>query len=188
MEYLLDTNACIALIDRTSELVRKRFSKAVESGEPVWVPSVSLYELWYGVAKSVQTEANTLRLKMFLAGPVQVLEFGEEDARCAGEIATKTAAINPAALPPVDSRRRGIRKANQIVAVGLITGTLAPAGGPVATLVYRHLVEIPVTLTQAVAGVAPWKRSRSAQSPPSGPTSEVSTGNGRINRAAVSGS
>jgi len=36
--------------------------------------------------KSVTTEANTLRLKMFLAGPVRVLEFGEEDARCAGEI------------------------------------------------------------------------------------------------------
>ncbi len=86
MKYLLDTNACIALINRTSEPVRKRFSKAVESGAPVWIPSVSLYELWYGVAKSVQTEANTLRLKMFLAGPVRVLEFGEEDARCAGEI------------------------------------------------------------------------------------------------------
>jgi tRNA(fMet)-specific endonuclease VapC len=86
MGYLLDTNACIALINRTSEPVRKRFSKAVESGEPLWVASVSLYELWYGVAKSVQTEANTLRLKMFLGGPVRVLEFREEDARCAGEI------------------------------------------------------------------------------------------------------
>ena len=86
MGYLLDTNACIALINRASEPVRKRFSKAVESGEPVWVASVSLYELWYGVAKSVQTEANTLRLEMFLAGAVRVLEFGEEDARCAGEI------------------------------------------------------------------------------------------------------
>lgn len=86
MEYLLDTNACIALINRASEPVRKRFSKAVESGEPVLVPSVTLYELWYGVAKSVQTEANRLRLKMFLAGPVRVLEFGEEDAQCAGEI------------------------------------------------------------------------------------------------------
>jgi tRNA(fMet)-specific endonuclease VapC len=86
MGYLLDTNACIALINRTSEPVRKRFSKAVESGEPLWAPSVSLYELWYGVAKSVQTEANTQRLKMFLAGPVRVLEFGEEDARYAGEI------------------------------------------------------------------------------------------------------
>jgi tRNA(fMet)-specific endonuclease VapC len=86
MGYLLDTNACIALINRTSEPVRKRFSKAVESDEPVCVASVSLYELWYGVAKSAQTGANTLRLKIFLAGPVRVLEFGEEDARCAGEI------------------------------------------------------------------------------------------------------
>jgi len=86
MGYLLDTNACITLINRTSEPVRKRFSTEVESAEPVWVSSVSLYELWYGVAKSVQTEANTLRLKMFLAGPVRVLEFGQEDARCAGEI------------------------------------------------------------------------------------------------------
>src|SRR5579864_4762246 len=90
MGYLLDTNACIALINgltrRTSEPVRKRFSKAVELGEQVWVASVSLYELWYGVAKSAQTEANTMRLKMFLAGAVRVLEFGEEDARYAGEI------------------------------------------------------------------------------------------------------
>jgi tRNA(fMet)-specific endonuclease VapC len=86
MGYLLDTNACIALINGTSEAVRKRFSKAVESAEPVWIPSVSLYELWCGVAKSTQTEAHTLRLKMFLAGAVRVLEFGEDDARCAGEI------------------------------------------------------------------------------------------------------
>ena len=86
MGYLLDTKACIALINRTSEPVRRRFSEALHSGEQMWVPSVSLYELWYGVAKSVQTEANTQRLKMFLAGAVRVLEFGEEDARYAGEI------------------------------------------------------------------------------------------------------
>jgi len=86
MEYLLDTNVCIALINGTSEPIRKRFSEALHSGEEMWVPSVSLYELWYGVAKSLQTEANTRRLKMFLAGRVRVLAFGEEDARFAGEI------------------------------------------------------------------------------------------------------
>jgi len=86
MAYLLDTNACIALINGFSELVRKRFSSAVVSGEEVWVPSVSVFELWYGVAKSMQTEANTRRVKMFLEGSVRVLEFGEEDARYAGEI------------------------------------------------------------------------------------------------------
>jgi tRNA(fMet)-specific endonuclease VapC len=86
MEYLLDTNVCIALINGSSEVVRRRFAKAVESGETVGVPSVSLYELWYGVAKSVQIEANTRRLELFLAGSVRVLEFGQEDARLAGQI------------------------------------------------------------------------------------------------------
>lgn len=86
MTYLLDTNVCIALINGTSDLARKRFTKAVDSGEQVWVPSVSVFELWYGVVKSVHTDANTRRLKMFLEGPARVLEFGEEDARQAGEI------------------------------------------------------------------------------------------------------
>ena len=86
MAYLLDTNACIALINGTSEMVRERLSRAVGSGEEVWVPSVAVFELWYGVAKSTQTDANTRRVKMFLQGQVRVLEFGEEDARHAGEI------------------------------------------------------------------------------------------------------
>lgn len=86
MEYLLDTNACIALINRTSEAVRGRFAHAADAGEQMWIATVSLYELWHGVAKSKRVEANTLRLKMFLDGPVGVLEFGAEDARQAGEI------------------------------------------------------------------------------------------------------
>jgi len=86
MPYLLDTNACIALINGTSEHARKRFAKTVESREPVWVSSVSIYELWYGVAKSAKMQANTLRLKLFLAGEVRLLEFAEEDARYAGEL------------------------------------------------------------------------------------------------------
>ena|ERR1700676_227662 len=86
MAYLLDTNACIALINGSSELVRKKFSRAIGAGEEVWVPSVSVFELWYGVAKSMQTDANTRRVKMFLEGSVRVLEFGEEDGRSAGEI------------------------------------------------------------------------------------------------------
>lgn len=86
MVYLLDTNVCIALINGSSPPVRARFAKTVESREPVWIPSVSIYQLWYGVAKSVQKQANTLRLQKFLDGPVQLLEFDGEDARHAGEI------------------------------------------------------------------------------------------------------
>jgi tRNA(fMet)-specific endonuclease VapC len=86
MAYLLDTNVCIALINGTSEAARKRFEREVTAGQELWVPAVSLFELWYGVAKSVHTELNARRLEMFLRGPARVLPFGEGDARQAGEI------------------------------------------------------------------------------------------------------
>jgi tRNA(fMet)-specific endonuclease VapC len=84
--FLLDTNVCIALINGTSEAARKKFSRAVASGELVCVSSVSLHELWYGVAKSARAAANTARLQVFLAGEVRVVEFGADDARTSGEI------------------------------------------------------------------------------------------------------
>jgi|SRR5689334_217604 len=113
MAYLLDTNVCIALINGTSDLARKRFTKAVDSGEQVWVPSVSAFELWYGVTKSAQTEANTKRLKLFLEGQARVLEFGEEDARHAGEIRSSLERIGKPigaydVLIAGQARRRGL--------------------------------------------------------------------------------
>ena len=50
------------------------------------VSSVVAFELWYGVAKSAQQESNTDRLESFLAGPIRLLSFDEEDARAAGRI------------------------------------------------------------------------------------------------------
>jgi tRNA(fMet)-specific endonuclease VapC len=43
-------------------------------------------ELWYGVAKSERTEWNTKRLLTFLAGPIEVIAFDDDDAKSAGEI------------------------------------------------------------------------------------------------------
>lgn len=50
------------------------------------VSAVVVFELWYGVAKSTQQESNTSRLESFLAGPISLLAFDEEDARAAGRI------------------------------------------------------------------------------------------------------
>lgn len=86
MDYLLDTNACIALNKGEPASVRARFRKAVQAGSQVWVPAVVLYELWYGVAKSARPKENAEDLATFLAGPVKLLVFGEEDAREAGEV------------------------------------------------------------------------------------------------------
>ncbi len=86
MDYLLDTNACIALNKGKPAAVRVRFDKVVLAGVQVWVPAVVLYELWYGVAKSARPKENAEDLATFLAGPVRVLGFEEGDAREAGGV------------------------------------------------------------------------------------------------------
>jgi len=86
MDYLLDTNACIALNKGSPALVRLRFDKAILAGAQVWISSIVFYELWYGVAKSALPVENAEDLETFLAGPVRILSFEKEDAREAGEI------------------------------------------------------------------------------------------------------
>jgi tRNA(fMet)-specific endonuclease VapC len=49
---------------------------------------VVTFELWYGVAKSTRPQTHSQRLETFLAGPIIVLPFDDEDedARIAGSI------------------------------------------------------------------------------------------------------
>jgi len=86
VNYLLDTNACIALINGKPVTVRAKFQKATNSGAQVFVSSIALFELWYGVAKSSRREFNTKRLQTFLAGPVHPLPLEDGDAEIAGAI------------------------------------------------------------------------------------------------------
>ena len=84
MTYLLDTNACIALINGTPKGVRRRFQRAIARQATVLVSSVVAFELWYGVTKSEYREANAARLSAFLSGPLEWTPFDDEDAREAG--------------------------------------------------------------------------------------------------------
>ena len=86
MNYLLDTNACIALINGAPAVVRARFQKVTAAGAKVFVPSVVVFELWYGVSKSSRQEFNTKRLRTFFLGPIVVLPFEEGDAKIAGAV------------------------------------------------------------------------------------------------------
>jgi tRNA(fMet)-specific endonuclease VapC len=86
MNYLLDTNACIALINGKPASVRSRFQKAISGSAQIFVSSIASFELWYGVRKSSREEFNSKRLKTFLAGPVVPLPFEEEDAEVAGAV------------------------------------------------------------------------------------------------------
>ncbi|MFY9660744.1 MAG: type II toxin-antitoxin system VapC family toxin [Terriglobales bacterium] len=86
MNYLLDTNACIALINAKTPSVRVRFQKALAQDAKVLVSSVVAFELWYGVAKSARPEANARVVETFFAGPVSLLAFEAEDAKVAGRV------------------------------------------------------------------------------------------------------
>jgi tRNA(fMet)-specific endonuclease VapC len=86
VDYLLDTNACIALINGQPATVRTRMQKATAGGAHVLVSSVAVFELWYGVAKSTKQEFNRKRVETFLAGPILVLPFEDADARVAGSV------------------------------------------------------------------------------------------------------
>ena len=108
----LDTNVIIVSLNDATSPIRARITRAQNSGVPLAVSAIVLFELWYGVAKSGYPERNAERLVAFLAGPMQVLNFEAEDAREAGEI---RAALVKAGTPigPYDiliaaqARRRG---------------------------------------------------------------------------------
>ena len=86
IEYSLDTNACIALINGSSVPVRRRFKEALSAGSVICVSTVAVHELWYGVAKSARRDYNTERVQAFLSGPVRLMAFDDADARAAGEV------------------------------------------------------------------------------------------------------
>jgi tRNA(fMet)-specific endonuclease VapC len=84
--YLLDTNACIALINGTEINVRRRFKRAVARESVILLSSIVAFEMWYGVAKSQRKDSNTQRLETFLGGPLEWALFDEDDARAAGTV------------------------------------------------------------------------------------------------------
>ena len=93
MTYLLDTNACIALINDKAPGVRIRLQKALAADSIVLVSTIVAFELWYGVAKSGRPEANARLVEMFFAGPVSLLAFEPEDAKVAGRIRASLEAV-----------------------------------------------------------------------------------------------
>jgi tRNA(fMet)-specific endonuclease VapC len=86
MAYLLDTNACIALLNGRPEAVRARFTRAVTKGGTVAVSAIVSFELWYGVGKSARQQFNAARVASFFSGPLDVLPFDDDDAQSAGRL------------------------------------------------------------------------------------------------------
>jgi tRNA(fMet)-specific endonuclease VapC len=93
LRYLLDTNVCIALINGKPAAVRDQFNQEIAKGSIAHISSISVFELWYGIAKSSRLEENSQLLGGYLSGPVAILPFEGEDARRSGEIRAEMESI-----------------------------------------------------------------------------------------------
>ena len=78
MNYLLDSHACLALIRDNPYVVRTRFHRALHSGSTVSTSSLVIFDLWTRVAETSRAQKQIMEI--FLAGPINVLSFDEQDA------------------------------------------------------------------------------------------------------------
>ena len=81
--YLLDTNICIFLKNRKPVHVLEKLRSVLDDG--VFLSSISVGELQYGVYNSIHIERNRISLTEFLA-PFNILEFDDSDAEVFGKI------------------------------------------------------------------------------------------------------
>ena len=82
----LDTSIVVAAINRRVPQVRERLLQTLIDGAVVGIPAIVLYEMWYGIKKSVRQRENTANLAAFLALDVTPWPFEPEDAEEAGDI------------------------------------------------------------------------------------------------------
>ena len=111
IRYLLDTNACIALLNKTSPplLARARRHKPAEIGLPAPVP----YELYYGAYKSRQKDQN---LELLDRMGFETVPFDATDARMAGAIRSELEAQGRP-IGPYDLLIAGQARARQLTLV-----------------------------------------------------------------------
>ncbi len=81
--YLLDTNICIFIKNGKPLQVLQRLRQAIK--EKVYLSSITLAELQYGVYNSQNIEKNRISLTQFIA-PFSLLNFDDDDAEEFGRI------------------------------------------------------------------------------------------------------
>ncbi len=79
---ILDTSFILDLWDEKPDAIAK--ARAVDArGEPIYLPTPVLFELWEGVARSDRPRSEEAKVAEFTAGH-ELLPFNDRDAREAG--------------------------------------------------------------------------------------------------------
>lgn len=94
--FCLDTNVIVYAINGRVPAIEQRLRQELAIGTTLLVPAIVLFELRYGIAKSMRREASTRVLDAFLAEGFDVLSFEAEDAAEAGDI---RAALETSGMP-----------------------------------------------------------------------------------------
>lgn len=84
--FLLDTNVAITALNKTNMRVSARLLDELSSATPIYLSTIVLFELEFGVANSARRLANRGRLAEFLTAPFIRAPFEPEDAQHAGDI------------------------------------------------------------------------------------------------------
>ena len=86
IQYLLDTNICIYIINQKPDSVYKKFKKV--SLDNICVSSITEFELRYGVEKSEKSNKNCIILNEFLSY-LNIISFESKTSSIAGAIRSK---------------------------------------------------------------------------------------------------
>ena len=111
MQYLLDTNACIALLNGTSRALAARVRR--HAPDAIGLPAAVLYELYYGAYNSQRRQHNVDLLDRLA---FEIVPFDGGDARAAGEIRSRLEAAGRP-IGPYDLLIAGQAKARGLVLI-----------------------------------------------------------------------
>ena len=83
IKYLLDTNMCIYLIKKQPPKVLSHFQ--LIQIKQLYIPSITIFELYYGIEKNDSHERNLNALEHFIA-PLTIVDFNFNAAITAAKI------------------------------------------------------------------------------------------------------
>lgn len=122
-QFLLDTNAVIALLNDRESILAKKVRQ--HSPNEICISSIVSHELFYGAFKSKRTKQNVSLVEHL---QFAVLDFDKEDSRVSGEIRALLALKgNP--IGPYDVLIAGQAKARNLVLVTNNTNEFSRIGG-----------------------------------------------------------
>lgn len=107
---ILDTSFILDLWDEKPDAVAK--ARQIDArGEPIYIPTPVLYELWEGVARSERPRAEAAKVLDFAAGH-DLLPFSDSDAREAGLLSGRLSRSGRM-MGTVDVQIAGVAKARE---------------------------------------------------------------------------